>query len=85
LQYAIKTDIVCGCKSARNREKLSRALDTTSFSRALAPEYACDGGKEICNHVRRFLDCQDEDLLGALWWSLVTSPLEYVKQGEVVE
>jgi hypothetical protein len=58
---------------------------TTGFSRAIDPKYACDSGEEICNHVRRFLDRQDEDLLGALWWSLVTGPLEYVKKGEVDE
>uniref|UniRef100_A0ACD5Y022 Uncharacterized protein n=1 Tax=Avena sativa TaxID=4498 RepID=A0ACD5Y022_AVESA len=57
---------------------------TTGFSRPLDPEYACDG-EETCNHVRRFLDHQDEDLLGALWWSLVTGPLEYIRQGEVDE
>ncbi|CAM0942661.1 unnamed protein product [Alopecurus aequalis] len=47
------------------------------------------GGEETCNHVRRFLldrQRQDEEgLLGALWWSLVTGPLEYVRQGEVDE
>lgn len=51
---------------------------TTGFSRPLDPEYDCDG-EETCHHVRRFLlDRQDEDqvLLGALWWSLVTGPLE---------
>jgi hypothetical protein len=59
---------------------------TTGFSRPLDPEYACDGGEETCNHVRRFLDRnQDEDLLGALWSSVVTCPLEYVQQGEVDE
>ncbi|CAM0942644.1 unnamed protein product [Alopecurus aequalis] len=62
---------------------------TTGFSRPLDPEYACDGGEETCNHVRRFLldrQRQDEEgLLGALWWSLVTGPLEYVRQGEVDE
>ncbi|CAM0884904.1 unnamed protein product [Alopecurus aequalis] len=57
---------------------------TTGFSRPLDPDYACDG-EETCNHVHRFLDRQDEDLLGALWWSLVTGPLEYVRQGEVDE
>ncbi|XP_044444269.1 uncharacterized protein [Triticum aestivum] len=60
---------------------------TTGFSRPLDPEYACDG-EETCNHVRRFLrQRQDEDqqLLGALWWSLVTGPLEYVRQGKVDE
>ncbi|XP_020178480.1 uncharacterized protein [Aegilops tauschii subsp. strangulata] len=60
---------------------------TTGFSRPLDPEYACDG-EETCNHVRRFLlDREDEDqqLLGALWWSLVIGPLEYVRQGEVDE
>jgi hypothetical protein len=56
---------------------------TTGFSRNLDPQYTCDGGEEICNHVRHFLDRQDEDLLGAIWWSLVTGLLEYVKQGEV--
>jgi hypothetical protein len=58
---------------------------TTGFSRPLDPEYACDGGGETCNHVRRFLDRQDEQLLGALWCSLVTGPLEYVRKGEVDE
>uniref|UniRef100_A0ACD5XL76 Uncharacterized protein n=1 Tax=Avena sativa TaxID=4498 RepID=A0ACD5XL76_AVESA len=57
---------------------------TTGFSRPLDPEYACDG-EETCNHVRRFLDRQDEDLLGAFWWSLVIGPLEYIRQGEVDE
>ena len=60
---------------------------TTGFSRPLDPEYACDG-EETCNHVRRFLHRQrrdEEDLLAALWWSLVTGPLEYVRQGEVDE
>ncbi|XP_044946911.1 uncharacterized protein LOC123395949 [Hordeum vulgare subsp. vulgare] len=58
---------------------------TTGFSRPLDPEYACDG-EETCNYVRRFLlDHRDEEdqMLGALWWSLVTGPLEYVRQGEV--
>jgi hypothetical protein len=58
---------------------------TTGFSRPLDPEYACDGSEETCNHVRRFLDCQDETLLHALWSSMVTGPLEYVRQGEVDE
>ncbi|KAI4985195.1 hypothetical protein ZWY2020_017825 [Hordeum vulgare] len=60
---------------------------TTGLSRPLDPEYACDGGEETCNHVRRFLDRQrqEDDLLGALWWSLVTGPLEYVRHGEVDE
>ncbi|XP_037460438.1 uncharacterized protein LOC119331383 [Triticum dicoccoides] len=58
---------------------------TTGFSRPLDPEYACDGGEETCNHVRRFLGRQDRDLLGALWWSVVTGPLEYVRQGKVDE
>ncbi|KAM3317315.1 hypothetical protein ACQJBY_035137 [Aegilops geniculata] len=58
---------------------------TTGFSRPLDPEYACDGAEETCNHVRRFLDRQNEDLLGAFWSSLVTGPLEYVRQGEVDE
>ncbi|XP_047095258.1 uncharacterized protein LOC124707630 [Lolium rigidum] len=58
---------------------------TTGFSRPLDPAYACDGG-DTCNHVRRFLDhYQDEDLLGALWSSLVTGPLEYARRGEVDE
>ncbi|QPG97689.1 hypothetical protein C2857_006722 [Epichloe festucae Fl1] len=61
---------------------------TTGFSRALGPAYACDGG-DTCNHVRRFLDRRSlrggEDLLGALWSSLVTGPLEYVRRGEVDE
>lgn len=57
---------------------------TTGFSRPLDPDYACDG-EETCNHVHRFLDRKDEDLLGALWWSLVTGPLEYVRQGQVDE
>ncbi|CAM0948310.1 unnamed protein product [Alopecurus aequalis] len=57
---------------------------TTGFSRPLEPEYACDGGEETCNHVCRFLDRQqDQELLGDLWWSLVTGSLEYVRQGEV--
>jgi hypothetical protein len=57
---------------------------TTGFSRPIDPEYACDG-EETCNHVRRFLDRQDEDLLSSFWWSLVTGPLEYIRQGEVDE
>ncbi|XP_051207722.1 uncharacterized protein [Lolium perenne] len=57
---------------------------TTGFSRPIDPEYACDGD-ETCNHVRRFLDRQDEDLLSSFWWSLVTGPLEYIRQGEVDE
>ncbi|XP_044959356.1 uncharacterized protein LOC123410474 [Hordeum vulgare subsp. vulgare] len=58
---------------------------TTGFSRPLDPEYACDG-EETCNHVRRFLlHREDKQLLAALWWSLVTGPLEYVRQGEVDE
>jgi len=57
---------------------------TTGVSRPLDPEYACDG-EETCNHVRRFLDrqAQDQDLLAAFWWTLVTGPLEYIRQGEV--
>ncbi|GAB0139125.1 hypothetical protein EsDP_00007340 [Epichloe bromicola] len=62
---------------------------TTGFSRPLDPEYACDGGDggDTCNHVRRLLDrcSRGGDLLGALWSSLVTGPLEYVRRGEVDE
>ncbi|XP_044961129.1 uncharacterized protein LOC123412248 [Hordeum vulgare subsp. vulgare] len=58
---------------------------TTGFSRPLDPEYACDG-EETCNHVRWFLlHREDKQLLGDLWGSLVTGPLEYVRQGEVDE
>uniref|UniRef100_A0ACD5Z425 Uncharacterized protein n=1 Tax=Avena sativa TaxID=4498 RepID=A0ACD5Z425_AVESA len=57
---------------------------TTGFSRPLHPDYACDGN-ETCNHVRRFLHHQDQDLLGALWCSVVTGPMEYVRQGQVDE
>lgn len=59
---------------------------TTGFSRPLDPEYACDGG-DTCNHVRRFLGrcSRGADLLGALWSSVVTGPLEYVRRGEVDE
>ncbi|KAF7103992.1 hypothetical protein CFC21_104921 [Triticum aestivum] len=57
---------------------------TTGFSRPLDPEYACDG-EETCNHVRRFLLDHEDQLLDALWWTLVTGPLEYVRQGEVDE
>jgi hypothetical protein len=58
---------------------------TTGFSRPLDPAHACDGG-DTCNHVRRFLDhYQGEDLLGALWSSLVIGPLEYARRGEVDE
>ncbi|XP_044432312.1 uncharacterized protein [Triticum aestivum] len=57
---------------------------TTGFSRPLDPEYTCDG-EETCNHVRQFLLDRQDQLLGALWWSLVTGPLEYVRQGKVDE
>nr|XP_020168569.2 uncharacterized protein LOC109754053 [Aegilops tauschii subsp. strangulata] len=72
-------------READFNEVFDADFHTTGFSRHLDPEYACDGGEETCNHVRRFLDRQDEDLLGAFWSSLVTSPLEYVRQGEVDE
>jgi len=65
-------------------EVFDAGFHTTGFSRPLDPEYACDG-EETCNHVRRFLDRQDEELLHALWWSLVTGPLEYIRQGKVDE
>ncbi|KAM3280596.1 hypothetical protein ACQJBY_047416 [Aegilops geniculata] len=59
---------------------------TTGFSRPLDPEYACNG-EETCDHVRRFLKVKgDQDhLLAALWSSIVTGPLEYVRKGEVDE
>ncbi|XP_048557731.1 uncharacterized protein LOC125538494 [Triticum urartu] len=59
---------------------------TTGFSRPLDPEYACNG-EETCDHVRRFLKVKgDQDhLLAALWSSIVTGPLEYVRTGEVDE
>ena len=59
---------------------------TTGFSRPLDPEYACNG-EESCDHVRRFLKVKgDQDhLLAALWSSIVTGPLEYVRMGEVDE
>ncbi|KAM3318742.1 hypothetical protein ACQJBY_036105 [Aegilops geniculata] len=59
---------------------------TTGFSRPLDAEYACNG-EETCDHVRRFLKVKgDQDhLLAALWSSIVTGPLEYVRKGEVDE
>ncbi|KAG5921171.1 hypothetical protein E4U42_005951 [Claviceps africana] len=57
---------------------------TTGFSRPLSPEYACNGD-ETCDHVHRFFSCHKDRLLPELWWSLVTGPLEYVKQGKVDE
>ena len=59
---------------------------TTGFSRPLDAEYACNG-EETCDHVRRFLKVKaDQDhLLAALWSSIVTGPLEYVRKGEVNE
>ncbi|KAI4986944.1 hypothetical protein ZWY2020_019574 [Hordeum vulgare] len=59
---------------------------TTGFSRPLDLEYACNG-EETCDHVRRFLKVKlkDQELLAALWSSIVTGPLEYVRKGEVDE
>ena len=59
---------------------------TTGFSRPLDAEYACNG-EETCDHVRRLLKVKgDQDhLLAALWSSIVTGPLEYVRKGEVDE
>ncbi|KAI4986948.1 hypothetical protein ZWY2020_019578 [Hordeum vulgare] len=54
---------------------------TTGFSRPLDLEYACNG-EETCDHVRRFLKVKlkDQELLAALWSSIVTGPLEYVRR-----
>ncbi|KAG5984595.1 hypothetical protein E4U55_004146 [Claviceps digitariae] len=57
---------------------------TTGFSRPLSPEYACNGD-ETCDHVHRFFSRHQDRLLLELWRSLVTGPLEYVKQGRVDE
>ncbi|KAG6007115.1 hypothetical protein E4U21_006299 [Claviceps maximensis] len=57
---------------------------TTGYSRPLSPEFACNGD-ETCDHVHRFLSCHQDQLLLELWRSLVTDPLEYVKQGKVDE
>jgi len=75
-------------------EVFDKEYHTTGFSRPLSSEYACNGD-ETCDHVHRFLSRhqdrdQDQDqhqhqLLLELWRSLVTDPLEYVKQGKVDE
>ncbi|KAG6037166.1 hypothetical protein E4U41_005300 [Claviceps citrina] len=58
---------------------------TTGFSRPLPSEFSCNGN-ETCDHVHRLLNRhQDEPLLRELWQTLVTAPLEYVKQGQVDE
>ena len=64
----------CPQREADFDEVFDADFRTTGFSRPLDPEYACDG-EETCNHVRRFLHRQrreEEDLLAALWWSLIT-------------
>ncbi|KAI4986943.1 hypothetical protein ZWY2020_019573 [Hordeum vulgare] len=73
-----------------NASRLDEVFDTdfrtTGFSRPLDLEYACNG-EETCDHVRRFLKVKlkDQELLAALWSSIVTGPLEYVRKGEVDE
>lgn len=57
---------------------------TTGFSRSLSSNYACNG-EETCDHVHRFLSCHRDQLLLELWWSLVTGPLQYIRQGKVNE
>ena len=66
-------------------EVFDKQYRTTSVCRPLDLKYACNG-EEVCDHVRHFLDRnQEEPLLWELWWVLVIDPLKYVRGGQIDE